>query len=112
MSAPAPARRPTPQAGPTARRSSRHDVRTLVWAVLRRPDLWWTALGELRRMTPTLWWRSPPHLPVPDRRLWEFRMVTAYGQPDAAPGRADVVSFLEWCRTASAARSPRPGGHG
>ena len=92
--------------------SARSDAATLVLAVLMRPDLWWTALGELRRMAPRLWWRTPPHLPVPDRRLWEFRMVTAYGRPDAAPSRADVVSFLEWCRAASAASSPRPGGLG
>jgi hypothetical protein len=37
-------------------------------------------------------------------------MVTAYGRPDAVPDRADVVSFLEWCRATSVSRSPRPGG--
>ncbi len=91
------------------------DVAVLAGAVLARPDLWWTALGELRRMAPRLWWRSPPHLPLPDRRLWEFRMVTAYGRPDAIPARADVVSFLEWCRAASASSASsasRPAGRG
>jgi len=78
---------------PAARYSGR-DLAALSGAVLRRPDLWWTACGELRRMAPSLWWRTPPHLPLPDRRLWEFRMVTAYGRPDAVPDR------------------PRPGGHG
>jgi hypothetical protein len=82
----------------------------LVSAVLARPGLWWTALGALHRMAPRLWWRSAPHLPLPDRRLWEFRMVTAYGRPDAAPDRVDVVSFLEWCR-ATAATASRPGGY-
>ena len=90
----------------------RRDVATLVAAVLRRPDLWWTAVGELRRLAPRWWWRTPPHLPVPDRRLWEFRMVTAYGSPDATPTRSDVVSFLEWCRATSAATPARPGGLG
>ncbi|MGA2838236.1 MAG: hypothetical protein ABSF84_16730 [Acidimicrobiales bacterium] len=88
------------------------EVVPLVRAVLVRPDLWWTAIGELRRLAPHLWWRSSPHLPLPDRRLWEFRMVTAYGRPDAVPGRADVVSFLEWCRATGAATSPHPGGRG
>jgi len=88
------------------------EVVVLVGPVLARPDLWWTALGELRRMAPRLWWRSPPRLPLPDRRLWEFRMVTAYGRPDAVPERADVVSFLEWCRAASAASVSRPDGRG
>jgi hypothetical protein len=82
----------------------------LVTAILVRPDLWWTALGELRRMAPRHWWRSAPHLPLPDRKLWEFRMVTAYGRPDAEPTKADLISFLEWCRATSATASP-PGGH-
>jgi len=82
----------------------------LVTAIMARPDLWWTALGELRRMAPRHWWRSAPHLPLPDRRLWEFRMVTAYGRPDAEPTSTDVISFLEWCRATSATAS-RPGGH-
>jgi hypothetical protein len=90
----------------------RRDAATLATAVLLRPDLWWTALGELRRMAPRLWWRSPPHLPLPDRRLWEFRMVTAYGRADAAPSRADVISFLEWCRATAVSSPTRPGGLG
>ena len=84
----------------------------MVAAVLARPDLWWTAVGELRRMAPRLWWRTSPHLPLPDRRLWEFRMVTAYGRPDAVPGRADVVSFLEWCRATGTPPPTRSGGRG
>ena len=91
---------------------SRREVTALVGAVLRRPDLWFTALGELRRLAPRLWWRNPPHLPLPDRRLWEFRMVTAYGRPDAVPDRADVVAFLEWCRATADTGPPRAGGRG
>jgi hypothetical protein len=88
------------------------DVVALASAVLVRPDLWWTALAELRRMAPRLWWRASPHLPLPDPRLWEFRMVTAYGRADAVPERADVVSFLEWCRAVPAAGQRHPGGNG
>jgi hypothetical protein len=69
-------------------------VRTVVW----RPDLWWTALGVVRRLAAPGWWGAPPHLPLPDRRLWEFRMVTAYGSPDADPDPVDLLSYLEWCR--------------
>ena len=34
-----------------------------------------------------------PPLPLPDGRLWAFRMVTAYGRPDAGPGagRRDLL---------------------
>jgi len=102
---------PTPPTGAVPV-SLRRDAATMATAVLLRPDLWLTALGELRRMAPRLWWRSSPHLPTPDRRLWEFRMVTAYGRADAAPSRADVVSFLEWCRATATTSPPRPGGLG
>jgi hypothetical protein len=74
-------------------------ARRMLVAVLARPDLWWTALGVFRRLAVPGWWREPPYLPVPDRRLWEFRMVTAYGRPDAEPVADDVMSYLEWCRS-------------
>ncbi len=95
----------------TAVRYSFREMSVLLTAVLVRPGLWWTAVRELRRMAPRNWWRSPPHLPLPDRRLWEFRMVTAYGRPDEVPDRADVISFLQWCRATEVAAPRRPGGH-
>ena len=79
----------------------------LVTAVLRRPDLWATALGALRRLAAPGWWRSPPRLPLPDRRLWAFRMVTAYGSPDADPDASDLISYLEWCRSTGGHRRRR-----
>jgi hypothetical protein len=72
--------------------------RELVPAVVWRPDLWWTALGVVRRLAAPGWWGSSPRLPLPDQRLWEFRMVTAYGSPDAEPEPGDLISYLEWCR--------------
>jgi len=95
----------------TTTRYTPSEMVVLVSAVLVRPGLWRTAVRELRRMAPRRWWQSSPYLPLPDRRLWEFRMVTAYGRPDAVPSRADVVSFLEWCRATEVASPPRPGGH-
>lgn len=79
-------------------------------AVATRPDLWWTALGALRRLAAPGWWSSPPHLPLPDGRLWAFRMVTAYGRPDQVPDRSDVIAYLEWCRATArvAHRWPSP----
>jgi len=68
-------------------------------AVSRRPGLWPTALGALIRLAEPGWWRRSPHLPYPDTRLWSFRMITAYGDPDAVPDADDVVSYLEWCRS-------------
>jgi hypothetical protein len=72
---------------------------TVISAVLVRPKLWLTALGAVYRLAAPGWWRRRPFLPLPDSRLWGFRMVTAYGRSDADPDVDDVVSYLEWCRT-------------
>ncbi len=85
---------------PTPRPPSRAALGTVAAAVLRHPGLWPAALGALVRLAPPGWWHRRPFLPLPDARLWAFRMVTAYGRPDAAPVPADVVSYLEWCRDA------------
>jgi hypothetical protein len=90
---------PGPSPGPSAGARS-----VVVRAVLVRPDLWWTALCALRRLVPGGWWRTGPHLPLPDSRLWAFRMVTAYGNPDAVPQAPDVISYLEWCRSTAPSR--------
>lgn len=83
-----------PPAGPTP-----VALATMAKAVVGRPGLWWTALGALRRLAAPGWWRTRPHLPLPDGRLWGFRMVTAYGSPDRTPDAVDVISYLEWCRS-------------
>ncbi len=77
-------------------------------ALVARPDLWWTGVAALKRLVPSRWWRGGSHLPVPHRAWWRFRMVTAYGDPDARPRAADVIAYLEWCRsTRSHGRRPR-----
>lgn len=67
-------------------------------AVLARPWLWTTALGQLRRLARPGWWHRWPLLPLPDREYLRFRMVTAYGDPDADPEVADLLTYLHWCR--------------
>jgi hypothetical protein len=70
-----------------------------VWAVLRRPSLWWTAMVVLYRLVPSRWWRRRPRLPLPDPGYLHFRTVTAYGgEGDAPPDPHDVVTYLRWCR--------------
>lgn len=44
------------------------------------------------------WWRSPPFLPLPDRRYLRWRMETAYGDADAVPPIEDVIGFARWRR--------------
>jgi hypothetical protein len=67
--------------------------------LLGRPDLWWTGVRVLWRLTPPHWWRGGSHLPLPHDAWWRFRMVTAYGRPDARPRSRDVIGYLEWCRS-------------
>ncbi len=88
----------TPEPGPAPGRA----VAAAARPVVTRPGLWWAALGALRRTAAPGWWRRRPYLPLPDDRLWDFRMVTAYGTPDAVPRPADVLSYLNWCRSTGA----------
>lgn len=81
----------------------------VVRAVLVRPDLWWTALGAVRRFAAPGWWRRPPWQPRPVPDLWRFRMITAYGDADARPTPGDAVDYLEWCRELRVAQRSAPG---
>jgi hypothetical protein len=67
-------------------------------AVVRRPDLWITAIRQVFVLAGRSWWTRPPFLPVPSRPYLRFRMVTAYGDADRPPDAADVVTYLGWCR--------------
>ncbi len=67
-------------------------------AVAVRPALWATAITVLARLARPGWWRRPPFLPIPDGEYLRFRMLTAYGDPAAAPVPGDVVAYLHWCR--------------
>jgi hypothetical protein len=68
-----------------------------VVAVLRRPDLWSTALRQGITLVPLDWRTS--RRPLPDRSYLQFRSLTQYGQPDQVPSGDDVVSYLAWCRS-------------
>jgi hypothetical protein len=85
--------------GPESVELSPRATVVMVTAVLRRPDLWWAALGALVRLARPGWWRTGRRLPLPDARLWAFRMVTAYGDPGATPEAVDLLGYLEWCRS-------------
>jgi hypothetical protein len=93
---PSNARPSTGRGGPTSGQA----IGAVAAALALRPWLWPAALAETRRLARRGWWHRWPLLPVPDPALWQFRMETAYGGTgDAAPERADVVSFIRWCST-------------
>lgn len=68
-----------------------------VGALVRRPSLWPTAVGQAARLARPGWWRRPPFLPLPDREYVRFRMETQYGTT-GSPRPEDLVTYLEWCR--------------
>ena len=67
-------------------------------AVVIRPRLWLTAARQATRIARPRWWKHSPFLPLPDAGYLRFRLETAYGEV-VAPRPADLVSYLEWCRT-------------
>lgn len=70
-----------------------------VLAVVRRPRLWPTALLAAARLSAPGWWRRWPPVPSPPDAYGRFRAVTARGGTDPAVDPADLVAWLEWCRT-------------
>lgn len=74
-------------------------VGTAVVAVLRRPDLWPTALRAIASLAPAGWWRRRPFLPLPSQEWTRFRLVTAYGGDGGAFDGDDLITWLEWRRT-------------
>jgi len=67
-------------------------------AVVRRPDLWPTAVVAAFRLAPTGWWRRRPWVPLPDERYLAFRLETAYGSAVHPAEAEDLVAYLEWAR--------------
>ena len=76
----------------------RHWVLGAALAVAVRPWLWGIALATAARLARPGWWRHWPPVPPPPEGYWHFRLETAYGV-DAPPEPADVVSYLQWCRS-------------
>lgn len=73
--------------------------REAVVAVVRRPDLWSTAVRSAIGLAPRGWWRRAPFLPLPDADWLHFRLVTAYGGDGSTPMRAhDLITWLEWVK--------------
>jgi hypothetical protein len=70
---------------------------TVAAVLVRRPDLWATAVRQAFRLASPGWWRRPPFLPVPDAGYLRFRLETQYGS-DHEPEPGDVVTYLHWCR--------------
>jgi hypothetical protein len=42
------------------------------------------------------WYRRPPFLPLPAIEYLRWRMLTAYGDPNAVPPAEDVERYARW----------------
>jgi hypothetical protein len=76
-----------------------------VMAVAIRPWLWISAIGALFAFAKQGWWMRPPFLPIPDRRVMDWRVTTAYGRPDMTLADDDLLSYLRWRRSTGASSS-------
>ncbi|MBV8236805.1 MAG: hypothetical protein JO075_13990 [Acidimicrobiia bacterium] len=72
--------------------------RRVAAAVIVRPGLWATAVGQVVRLAHPGWWHRWPPLPAPDSAYLRFRLQTQYGDPDREPEPTDVLAYLRWCR--------------
>ncbi|HVV36824.1 MAG TPA: hypothetical protein VHC63_09505 [Acidimicrobiales bacterium] len=72
--------------------------RRAAFALLRRPDLWWTGARQALRLAAPGWWKRGSHLPLPDEDYMHFRLVTQYGGEGQHASGTDLVQYLQWCR--------------
>jgi hypothetical protein len=65
------------------------------FALIARPDLWFTSLRATLRLVPAKWWRNGL---IPPRRYIEYRGVAVYGMPLHSVPAGEFIRYLEWCR--------------
>jgi hypothetical protein len=71
-------------------------LRELALHLARHPDKVPVVAVAAWRLRAQNWWRHAPFLPLPDRRYWAFRVVTANGSAGAAMSAAAIVDTATW----------------
>ena len=71
-------------------------VFTLARRSLRHPSLGVDLLRVAWRFRRRGWFRRPPFLPLPASEYVRWRMLTAYGDPNAVPPAEDVERYARW----------------
>lgn len=64
----------------------------VVLAVAVRPRLWRAAYA----FVPPGWWKRWPPTLRPPAEFIEFRLTTAYGDPNHEPPVEEILTFLRW----------------
>jgi hypothetical protein len=63
---------------------------------IRSPSTAAALLGVAWRFRRRGWFKRFPFVPLPDRDYVKWRMLTAYGDPDAIPPAGYVVRYARW----------------
>jgi hypothetical protein len=71
-------------------------VLTLAGRSVGNPALGVALLRVAWRLRRRRWYRRPPFLPIPDRTYLRWRMLTAYGDPNAVPPADDIARYARW----------------
>ena len=71
-------------------------VFALARRALRHPSLGMDLLRVAWRFRRRGWYRRPPFLPLPASEYLRWRMLTAYGDPNAVPPAEDVERYARW----------------
>lgn len=71
-------------------------ILALIFRALRDPTLGAALLRVGWRFRRRDWYRRVPFLPLPDRKYLRWRLLTAYGDPEAVPPAADVARYARW----------------
>ena len=69
-----------------------------VRVAVRHPSLAWEAVRLAAATAAPGWFRKAPFVPRPEPGYLGWRMLTAYGRPDAIPTEREVEEFLRWRR--------------
>jgi hypothetical protein len=69
---------------------------TLTLRAVRDPALAAALVRVAWRFRRRRWLQRPPFLPLPDAKYLRWRMLTAYGDPDAVPSADDVARYARW----------------
>lgn len=69
-----------------------------VRVVVRHPSLACEAIRLAAATAAPDWFRKAPFVPRPEPRYRDWRLLTAYGRPDAIPTEREMEEFLRWRR--------------
>lgn len=77
---------------------------SMLGLALRRPFLVPALLGLAWSVRRRGWYRRPPFLPLPSREYLDWRMETAYGDPDHRPPPDELERYVRWAARMRRAR--------